>query len=237
MSKRANKANEPHDSKSAGRGVLQTIREIKQGSLDPKQLSPEDRRACVGHVIAEGLTVVETAQLFKVADRTITRDRKALEEDGAIDRDPRLAGVVAGRLIAEADLCMQRIRRATREKGAPHAVRVEGERVCFAIFSDLAQRLQSLGYLPTAAQELTGTISHTLDDIPSFEETEREIKHMRRAIDRNGGGDSEEWIRLLELHKTLHQSKIDWGVGNLREQIERKRNERNKKQLPSSDPG
>ena len=210
--------------KEAGRGVLQTIREIKQGALDSKLLCPEDRRACVGHVISEGLSVAEAAEFLKVSGRTIARDLKALQEEGAIDRDPRLAGLVAGRLMAEADQCMQRIRRATRPKDTPPAVRVEGERVCFSILSELAQRLQSLGYLPTAAQELSATISHTLDDIPTFEETEREIKQLRYAIDRSGNSDSEEWIQALELHKALEQSLRDWGAGSLREAIERRRN-------------
>ena len=208
----------------SGRGVLRTIREIKAGTLKPKLLSPEDRRACVGHVYSEGLSVPQTAEFLKVSERTIARDRKALQEEGAIDRDPRLAGVVAGRLMAEADQCMQRIRRATRPKDTPPAVRVEGERVCFSILSDLTQRLQSLGYLPTAAQEFTATLSHTIGDIPQFEETEREIKQLRQAIDRTGGAYSEEWIRMLELLKAVEQSKINWGVGSIREQIERRRN-------------
>lgn len=212
-------SNELEDS---GQGVLQTIREIKEGTLKPSSLSPEDRRACVGHVISEGLSVVETAQLFRVSERTITRDRRALQEEGAIDRDPRLAGIVAGRLMAEADLCMQRIRRTTREKNAPHAVRVEGERACFSIFSDLMQRLQSLGYLPTAAQELTAVVSHTLNDIPDFEETKREISNLRQAIDRSGDKDPEAWIRVLELEKAVDQEKLAWGVGSIREIVERR---------------
>ena len=208
----------------SGRGVLRTIREIKAGTLKPKLLSPEDRRACVGHVYSEGLSVPQTAEFLKVSERTITRDRKVLQEEGAIDRDPRLAGVVAGQLILEADSCRQHIRRTTRDKNAPHAVRVEGERVCFVILCDLTQRLQSLGYLPTAAQEFTATLSHTIGDIPQFEETEREIKQLRQAIDRTGGAYSEEWIRMLELLKAVEQSKINWGVGSIREQIERRRN-------------
>ncbi len=159
----------------SGRGVLQTIREIKQGTLEPKLLSPEDRRACIGHVFTEGLTVVEIAQLFKVSERTITRDRKVLQEEGAIERDPRLAGQIAGRLSDEADLCIQHIRRATRPKDTPPAVRVEGERVCFSIVSDLTQRLQSLGYLPTAAQELNATLYQAVDAIPQFDALEKEL--------------------------------------------------------------
>ena len=221
----------------SGRGVLRTIREIKAGTLKPKLLSPEDRRACVGHVYSEGLSVPQTAEFLKVSERTITRDRKVLQEEGAIDRDPRLAGVVAGQLILEADSCRQHIRRTTRDKNAPHAVRVEGERVCFVILCDLTQRLQSLGYLPTAAQEFTATLSHTIDDIPQFEETKQELLSMSQALKRTGAEESEESRRVSEITSELDRAKLAFQTANVKQQIERNHDATDQNELPSRDPG
>ena len=207
----------PEDS---GRGVLQTIREIKAGTLKPKLLSPEDRRACVGHVYSEGLSVPQTAEFLKVSERTITRDRKVLQEEGAIDRDPRLAGVVAGQLILEADSCRQHIRRTTRDKNAPHAVRVEGERVCFVILCDLTQRLQSLGYLPTAAQELNATLYQAVDAIPQFDALEKELHDLSLALERAGEGESGESQRVAEIIGELERAKLAYRTAMMKQRIE-----------------
>ncbi len=57
------------------RPVLEVIRQIKSGSLDPQQLAAAERQACVTHLSAEGLSVPEIGQVLKRCDRTIARDR------------------------------------------------------------------------------------------------------------------------------------------------------------------
>ncbi|MCZ6652565.1 MAG: helix-turn-helix domain-containing protein [Planctomycetota bacterium] len=61
------------------RPVLEVIRLIKAGSLDSRQLAAAERQACVMHLSAEGLSVPEIAQVLKRSDRTIARDRKAIQ--------------------------------------------------------------------------------------------------------------------------------------------------------------
>jgi len=160
--------NNNHNSKEVvhqeDRGVLEVIREIKTGTFDPKCLSPGDRQSCVMHLGVEGMSVAEIADVLKVSDRTVMRDRKAIQEANAIEHDPKLAGQFAGRLAAEAEVCVNRIRRVTRDKAAPHAERIEGERACFEILDKLAHRLQSMGFLPTAAQQVQADLTHHVGD-------------------------------------------------------------------------
>lgn len=172
--------NQPRTCSEEGRSVIEIIRDIKATSLDPKSLSPEDRRACVMHLSTEGLTVPEIAQVLKVSDRTIARDRKAIQESNAIWHDPHLAGQFAGRVVAEADACIARIRRATRDKGAPHAVKVEGERACFEIVNKATLCLQSLGYLPSAAQQIKADLTHHLGEPLSIKAIQTEAKRLEQ---------------------------------------------------------
>ena len=53
------------------RAVLDVIRDIKGGSVNPKQLSTAERRACVKHLGAEGFSVAMMAQILKRNERTI----------------------------------------------------------------------------------------------------------------------------------------------------------------------
>ena len=96
------------------RPVLELIRQIKSGSLDPRQLAAAERQACVMHLSAEGLSGPEIVQVLKRSDRTIARDRKAIQEANALQQDPRFAGEMAGVLINEAEACISHIRRAVR---------------------------------------------------------------------------------------------------------------------------
>jgi len=169
------------------RGVLEVIRAIKIGGLDPKRLSLEDRQACVMHLGLEGLSVPEIAQVLNVSDRTVMRDRKALQRANAIEHDPKLAGQFAGRLAIEAEACISRIRRVTRDKEALYAVKVDGEKACFEIVDKLSQRLQSMGFLPTAAQQIQADLTHHAGDLMGLveirAETERLEQIQRETVD------------------------------------------------------
>jgi len=176
--------NNKHNSKEVvhqeDRGVLEVIRTIKTGALDPKRLSIEDRQACVMHLGLEGLSVPEIAQVLSVSDRTIMRDRKAIQEANAIQHDPELAGQIAGRLAAEADACLSRIRRATRDQAATPGERIDGERICFEIMDKLTNRLQSMGYLPTADQQVQADLTHHMGDPVGLVEIRVEAERLER---------------------------------------------------------
>lgn len=168
------------------RSILDLILEIKEGTANPHLISAEDRQACVAHLGAEGLSVPEIAQFLKRNERTITRDRKALQEAAALEHDPSLAGRFAGQLLGEATLCIDRIRRVSRDRDTPPAVKVDAERSCFGIMSDLVQRLQSLGYLPTATQRLQADLTHNIGEIPTFEVLQAEVKRVTHAAAMSG---------------------------------------------------
>ncbi len=160
------------------RPVLGVIRQIKAGSLDSQQLAAAERQACVMHLSAEGFSLSEIAQILKRSERTIARDRQAIQEANALKQDPNCAGEMAGILVSEADACISRMRRATRPADTPAAVRVEAERASFVIRSELCQRLQSLGFLPTAAHRVEAHLTHAHAEPPSFDELENEFQRL-----------------------------------------------------------
>jgi transcriptional antiterminator len=66
-------------------------------------------------------STAEIAHLLKVSDRTIERDKKEIREENAISQDPELTNVIAGRLVDEAQICIQRIRKFERDANCPHS--------------------------------------------------------------------------------------------------------------------
>ncbi len=105
------------------RSVLSVIRDIQQGALAPRSLGVEDRRRCVEHLTGEGYSLAEIAEILKVTERTIARDRSAVRRSNAIECDEDLTGEMVGQLVKQADTTINRIRRVTRDSGTPPAAR------------------------------------------------------------------------------------------------------------------
>jgi transposase len=165
--------------KSKDLRCLDILQGIKTGTVDPASLLPFQRKLLVRFLVAEGQSTAEIAHLLKVSDRTIERDKQAIREKNAISQDPELANIIAGRLVDEAQICIQRIRKFERDTNCPPAARIEGERGCFHIVNSLAERLQSMGYLPIAAKKLEADLVHHMDNTLSLAEIGSEAQRLQ----------------------------------------------------------
>ncbi|MGE3108974.1 MAG: helix-turn-helix domain-containing protein [Vicinamibacterales bacterium] len=169
------------------RNVFDVLRDIKNGVLDTSNLTADDRRLCVAQLVGDGLSVGEIAQVLRVSTRTITRDRQAIHEQNAIEPDPRLGYLFAGRLAAEYEATSARIRRVTRDKETPPSVKIDGEYKCYDMFDRLVQRLQSTGLIPTAAQRVQSDLTHNLGDLSSMADLRNEVLRLE-TIEREAQG-------------------------------------------------
>jgi len=149
---------------------LDILRGIKEGSINPATLLPSQRRLLVPFLMAEGQSTAEIAHLLKASDRTIERDKKAIRQENALSKNPELADIMAGRLVDEAQACIQRIRKFERDSDCPPAAKIEGEKACFHIVNNLAERFQSMGYLPIAAKKLEADLTHHMGNPLSLNE-------------------------------------------------------------------
>jgi len=189
---------QPSTGGQSEKSVLDHIASLKAGMISGKSLSPETRREVVEYLAAEGVGTTEIARLFGFTDRTIRRDLDAIRERNALQQDPKLVERITGELDTEAHRCIQRIRKVTNDKKASHSAKIEGERALFQILNDLAERLQSLGYLPSAAQWVQADLTHHLGDVPSLDRIAAEIQRVSgfTGHDKNAAG---ELGRLAEL--------------------------------------
>jgi len=158
---------------------LDILKAIKAETLDPASLLPDERRPLVAILMAEGQSTAEIAHLLQTSDRTIERDKKTIRENNAISQDPELANIMAGRLVDDAQICIQRIRKFQRDRNCPPASKIEGEKACFQITNDMVERLQSMGYLPTASKKLEADLVHHMDNSLVLGEIESEIQRLQ----------------------------------------------------------
>jgi len=169
------------------RSVIDLIVDIRERRADPRMLTSEDRRACVAHLGAEGLSVAETAQFLKCSDRTIFRDRQALQEAAALTHDPGLAGRVAGHVMSEAAVCTDRLLRLARDRSVEPQTRLEAYRACFPIMAEKVKLLQSLGFLPSSVRQINARLTHAVEEIPTAESLAAEFARLRGIAEQEGG--------------------------------------------------
>lgn len=162
------------------RSVLDVLREIKAGLLDPKILSDDDRRQCVVHLTDERLSVAEIAQVMRVSVRTVWRDRRKIQEEQAIRPDPQFTGMFAGKLVHETEALRAHVHRILRDSGASREVRVEAARVSHEMLDKLTARLQSMGFLNTAPQRSQAEVTHFDGDAANLDELGREVERLRQ---------------------------------------------------------
>jgi len=165
--------------RDTGERTLSLLQKIHAGAVDPRCIRPAERRLVVGYLTADGYSTADMAQILKISDRSIERDKKTIREENAISQDPELANIIAGRLVNEAQICIQRIRKCERDNNCTPAAKIEGEKGCFQIINNLAERLQSMGYLPTAAKKLEADLTHHMENTLSLDEIESEAQRLQ----------------------------------------------------------
>ena len=172
------------------RGVLELLNDVRNGTLAPRSLDASDRQRCVEYLLGEGVSIPEIAQLLKRNERTIRRDVDTIRSANALVVDDEFALRLAGELVIEARASMARIRRITRDKDCPHAVRVDGERAFFEIIDGMISRLQSLGFLPMATHRLQADLTHRLGEPIEFGSIMIEAKRLLSTIPGGGAASS-----------------------------------------------
>lgn len=205
-----------HNTNNDDRSVLSVIRDIQQGILEPRSLAIEDRRRCVEHLTGEGYSLAEIAEILKVKERTIARDRSAIRKSNSIKSDENFTEEMVGLLITQADTSTNRIRRITRDNATPPATRIEGEKACWVITSDLVHKLQTLGYLPNAPQQIHGQITHQIEHLPEFKQMDEEVVRMEIILSQQVLAGEEDKQPLLEQLNSL-KDQVKRGV--LQEQL------------------
>jgi hypothetical protein len=198
----------PHPSSTtvpgpAGGGEISTVallRQIESGAINAKSIAVAERRQLVAFLLSDGYSAAEMGQILKVADRTIERDKKAIRESNVIARDPKLVEQMVGRLVGEAELAVQRIRKAIRDKDTSKALRVDAEHRCYQIISDVVGTMQRLGYLPTAAQKVEADLTHHVGEVPDFATMQVEVRRLRQICHQTGedAPEATQQLRLLE---------------------------------------
>ena len=166
--------------KDDGLQTIALLQKIKNGQFEANSIEKAKRMLLVPFLMAEGQTTAEIAHILKVSDRTIERDKKAWREEIAITKNPKLVEQMVGRLMYETELSIQVLRKVQKDKDASPADKIEAERTGNQIRYQLFKMMQSLGYLPTAAQKIEADLTHHAASSLTLEEIKLEAERVKK---------------------------------------------------------
>ena len=205
-----------------GERTLSLLQKIQAGTVDPKCIRPAERRLVVSYLMADGYSTADMAQILKISDRSVERDKKTIREANALAASPELVEQMVGRLRHEAELSIQRIRKATRDKTTAPAVKVDAEHRCYQIRSDMTASMRHLGYLPTATSKLQADFTHNIGEIPDYSQMQMEVQRLKQITGETQGTDSELIKQLNEIETQLGKAKLANQIENISNIVESK---------------
>ncbi len=205
---------------TSGQTIHDLVRAIQAGEVSGRALAPEDRQRCVEFMLGEGYSVVEISGVLKVHERTIQRDKLAIRSANALQRDESLPGRMAGYLVTVAENVLSSLARLARDRETPAAVKVEIARTRFEILDRLVVRLQSLGYLPTAAQEIRADLTHRVEEPPDMAALEAEFTVVTTLVQQSAPQDVAARARLEELRVAISRTGLAHGIEDLKQSMD-----------------
>lgn len=211
------KGEQPGPSPEQERTVLGLIRALQTGELQGAALSTADRRRVIEHLWTEGYSVPETAEALKLSERTVQRDRRFIREANAIQRTPALVAETVGAVIRQAEAVVGRLRRISRERDTLPPARIDAEKACWAVTKELAETLQSIGYLPTAAQEFKGQVTHTVG--PQIQEMHVQLLQLEQVLADVGVQDDSLRRELASAKQELDRLAMAGKVDELKQAV------------------
>ena len=164
--------------------ILTLIQNIKDGIVVPETLTKDLRQSCVEVLLGEGYTVAAMAHVFKRSDKTIKRDLEEIRERNAIAPDVHLAKKIIGEMLMYGRIHRDQLMKLARSREASVAEKSHAEYLAFKVFSELAAKLQSLGYLPIKPQAIVGEVFHHVDgQVNSLDDLSRQIIEIEKMAE------------------------------------------------------
>lgn len=197
--------------------VFKIIQEIKEGKREAKDLSKEQRQECVDSLDLQGYNVSQIAQVLDRSEKTIRRDLLDVKQRRSVKPSLELATQIVGNMIAKleaAQSCLMRL--ANAKEGS---LKAKSQAIFYAgqMMLELTEKLQSLGYLPSAPQKVIGEVYfHNEDDDKSFAEAKEKLKELETIAQDTGILDEATKKRIEDLKAKIEKAEIVKDVENLK---------------------
>ncbi len=198
--------------------ILSIIQQIKEGSLEPKEIDKEKRKQIVETLSLEGYGVASMAQILQVSEKTIKRDLVTIRQQNALSPDVELVKQQIGELLAKAQACSSHLMRLARSANGSIGEKANAEYFAWKVNKELAEIMQAVGYLPEQAHKVVA--EHHIYPERTLEEMENEVKQVMAIAEKTGVNSSSLKENATAILAQIEKTKIEKQVKDLVQQQE-----------------
>lgn len=198
--------------------VYRVLKQIKEGSLDPKNLSPDQRQDCVEVLRMEGQSYSVIAQLLERNEKTIKRDWEVICKRNSKKPSPEYALRLIGEMIAKANSKEDHLTRLARSKDGSIQEKAQAEYYAWKVLHEASQLLQSAGYLPTQPTKIEGEIHHYQEDRTPAQ-LKDEIARVEKIIEEECGNNPGLREKLQALKQKVEEMELKKQINDLADQV------------------
>lgn len=166
--------------------VTALVRGLHDGRVLPGDLSLEMRQRCVDHLTLEGFASGEIAELMKISERTVRRDRAAIRRDHAVEPDLRLGDELLGEFQRIILASIQRLVRLARDPETPAYARLWAEESIVRMYQRLIDTAQRMNYISNGGRRLS---HHRVNDPEEQKRFKEQMKGMMKTVGGSWNGD------------------------------------------------
>jgi hypothetical protein len=201
--------------------ILEILTQIKNGIRDPKKLPTDIRRDCVEHLWhVEGQPTAVIAQLLKVSDKTIQRNKDAIRERNAkkLTQEDRLK--ILGDLLAKGTAAHENLMRLARSKDGSIQEKAQSGYYAWKAIEEQGELLQSLGYFPSKPMQIEADIHYSHEEEMTPAQLKEELARLEGIVNAKGIVDPRiaELIDAVKKQIALVEAKA--GIKELKTRIE-----------------
>jgi len=188
--------------------AYELLKQIHAGTIDPKLLSPKDRRICIP-LLMERMSKAEIAGRFGVDDRTIRRDLEQIKKENALKISPKFSEEWLGHLCHEVDRNYWALIRLAANSGTARVNPAQARTIAVDMLFRFSILLQSCGYLSGVTQSTDKPDSEEKKSSPS--NSDKLDPEILKKIESLGPMERETLIKeiqkdILDLSEKLEQS-------------------------------
>ena len=206
--------------------VFKIIQEIKEGRRVARDLTMSERQECVEALYLEGYSIAQMTQLLDRSEKTIRRDMEYIRERNCAKPSIELATQLVGDMVLKSRAHQAHLMRLARSKDGSLQEKAQAEYYAWKVESEMIERLQTLGYLPSAPQKLIGDIyHHNDDDDKAFLEAREKLKELEVIAKDTGVLDEATQKGIENLKEKIEKAEIVKEIKDLNKNQDKKEEE------------
>lgn len=214
------------------------IQGIQDGTIRASSLSTDIIEEIVRALRAESSSPSQIAQLIGRSDRTVRRYVAEIRNKNALTPSLEEVKRFVGELVQKTMTGHSHCERLARSKDGSIAEKAQAEFLGWRILKELTEKLQTLGYLPSRPQEVTGDVFHhmTGESEDEIVDTKNMLIEIEDALKKAGTLDDKTQARVSILKAKIEKfeasseaAKLLSDLNKAAEQKENKNGQEDKK--------